>query len=129
MCEVLAYAPVKQKSDMELVAEKIKNLEERMDDIVGVVSSLPNKHHDLIAHHYLTISERMRTIEEIQNRIAEFDMRQHQIPHKCPVCQGAGDFQVLSVEDIQALGVSRTDGLGRKFTKCHACEGKGIVWG
>lgn len=33
------------------------------------------------------------------------------IPHKCPVCEGMGGF--LSTEP----------------NTCHACEGKGIVWG
>lgn len=43
-------------------------------------------------------------------------------PHKCPVCDGLGEFELHSAEDIIKAG-------GVRFPVCNACEGKGIVWG
>jgi|ERR1700722_7953263 len=42
-------------------------------------------------------------------------------PHRCPVCDGLGEFEMQSMEEIVKNG-------GHKFKKCRACE-NGIVWG
>lgn len=41
------------------------------------------------------------------------DMELKKKPHKCPVCDGIGGTKVSGTIDEE----------------CHACEGKGIVWG
>lgn len=42
-------------------------------------------------------------------------------PHKCPVCSG---------QSIQDIKIVKTDsGLDKLVLECHACAGKGIVWG
>jgi hypothetical protein len=39
-------------------------------------------------------------------------------PHKCPVCQGSG----------RVYGYLTTTA-GAQSTECHACGGKGVLWG
>ena len=50
-------------------------------------------------------------------------------PHKCPVCEGAGDFLIQNEREKIIFKVSRTDALGNSFHNCHVCVGQGIVWG
>jgi hypothetical protein len=43
-------------------------------------------------------------------------------PHKCPVCEGSGKLMTANKnKDAYANYAVETN--------CHACEGKGIVWG
>lgn len=47
-------------------------------------------------------------------------------PYKCPVCDGVGEKPELLCGNPITLAVMPP----RQATKqCHACEGKGIVWG
>lgn len=43
-------------------------------------------------------------------------------PHKCPSCDGYGEWELTSMEETIANG-------NKKFKPCKACEGKGILWG
>lgn len=79
------------------------------------------------------LDERIEKLEEKLTNLVTMPniawAKYNKTPHKCPVCYGAGDFLLQSIEDIQALGAFRTDGMGRKYTKCHACDSKGVLWG
>lgn len=45
-------------------------------------------------------------------------------PYKCPVCDGTGHTD----EDVM-IRLVKNKGEPVKVYDCHACEGKGIVWG
>lgn len=73
---------------------------------------------------FLNLIERIEKLEKcISNWEEEFYFLKdklrspNSLPHKCPVCAGCGkDGNVLL-------------SMPPKFIDCHACEGKGIVWG
>lgn len=53
------------------------------------------------------------------------DLKINKTPHKCPVCNGSGSEMISEqkIETPEAIGFKR------KYAHCHACEGRGIVWG
>jgi uncharacterized coiled-coil protein SlyX len=57
-------------------------------------------------------------LHRIDERIVELEKHkdENQIPFKCPVCNGSGRIihELLSGEVLK--------------NKCHACQGKGIIW-
>ena len=51
--------------------------------------------------------------------------RLNERPHKCPVCEGQGkDTNRLVVDEVK-----KPSTINMKNPDCHACNGKGIVWG
>ena len=49
--------------DKKMIGEYMKLINKQIDDINGIVSELPNKHHSLIASHYLELNERLEKLE------------------------------------------------------------------
>ncbi len=47
-------------------------------------------------------------------------------PHKCPVCEGKG---IISTPDTIRFDIviAQSEKIG--WSACHACEGKGVLWG
>lgn len=88
--------------------KKIKNLFKKHKQVLGLL----NTYHD-------RSESRLEKLEEIIQRIYEDDMKAGRKPHKCPVCDGVA----INCE------IGKIHGLPIKSNKCHACEGKGIVWG
>ncbi len=43
-------------------------------------------------------------------------------PHKCPVCGGCGNDKGETIQNTNYE-------FAMKYAACHACEGKGIIWG
>jgi DNA repair exonuclease SbcCD ATPase subunit len=117
--------------------EKIKglvssSLDETLCDIDKDISKL-NERLDRIDHKCVNhITSIFKRLEELESKFDDLSVKSklnsQKQPFKCPVCSGAGDFHVESLQDIQALGSHRIDGMGRHYTKCHACN-DGIVWG
>lgn len=53
-------------------------------------------------------------------------------PYCCPVCNGEAKTQVLYTKNAMVLEPFEkriTDSEGRHFILCHACDGKGVLWG
>ncbi len=89
------------------------------------------------------IIERLESIEgyiEMEDRITASDILQRlnkiesrfpgvmKSPYKCPLCNGDG--KTLTQSNVAEPFEKRIiDSLGRHFTWCSACEGKGIIWG
>lgn len=46
-------------------------------------------------------------------------------PYKCPVCDGVGHLYRSENKDNMFTNFE----FYREHASCHACEGKGIVWG
>lgn len=70
------------------------------------------------------VSERIDNLEVEFNIIRSLGSRAYnpKKPHKCPVCYGQGSFILESLQEA-------INNNGCKLKSCHACEGKGIVWG
>lgn len=52
-------------------------------------------------------------------------------PHKCPSCDGSTRKYIdpgMPMSGIESMCCNR-DETGNYYKICHACEGKGIVWG
>jgi len=62
--------------------------------------------------HNRKVSERMDVLEGLLSALSHLRHIDKK-PHKCPVCEGQGGFYISGTMD----------------SECHACEGKGIVWG
>lgn len=81
-----------------------------------------------------------RKISDLENKLKELERFQditdsqykmlikNKKPHKCPVCYGEGKNQTQSAV-CEPFEKRIIDSLGRHFTECKSCDGKGIVWG
>lgn len=102
-------------------------LDKKVDE---VVSQLKAWDEDL---EYLDSMKLPKRIEKLEKQIANWEEKFYFLkdklrsadekPHKCPVCNGEGK---LIINNGQLL----TSYPAQYPTKeCHACEGKGIIWG
>ena len=97
--------------------DRIVSIEESIKVIFGVLK--PKQEIDL-------------AIEKMHNRIDELESFKHLrfakfnlAPHKCPICVGEGKNKNKLVMD-QVIDPTL---MSMKNPDCHACEGKGVVWG
>lgn len=71
------------------------------------------------------IIELEKTVTQLVDKIAEianFYYKEKKTPFKCPVCEGCGNSKG-QIEPNPNFEFSM------KYASCHACEGKGVVWG
>lgn len=96
---------------------KIKKIEELLHDFIksanGRIEKLQNRIQELEIHKNHQIDENRKSFKHINDVEKLFydecinrDLQSSKKPHKCPVCGGIWEY-----------------------TNCHACEGKGIIWG
>jgi DnaJ-class molecular chaperone len=54
--------------------------------------------------------------------LSEENEKLRKIPHRCPVCNGAGEWKLQSIEET-------INNDNKLFKTCHSCGGKGVLWG
>jgi hypothetical protein len=81
-----------------------------------------------IAHGLENYREYRTAIENLETDVMYLKEGSRKTPHKCSVCNGESKTQVMHAT-IEAFEKRIIDSQGRHFILCHACEGKGIVWG
>lgn len=84
-------------------------------------------HKRILNDHADRINELIDKVKCIESRLSEakVDNKSAKVdkkPHACPVCNGACEFKLLSVEAVIANN-------GNQYEQCKPCSGKGIVWG
>jgi DnaJ-class molecular chaperone len=71
---------------------------------------------------YEMLSKIINLLEEEVNIRKTDNPTFKQIPHKCPVCEGCGNGKGTKESNPNF-------DFHMEYASCHACEGKGILWG
>ncbi len=103
--------------EITLIYARLKKIEKFHDEFKDVLKK------DLTTHRKMwdEVYERLDRLEGMT--ITEDEMKNFiKTPHKCPVCNGCGTWELESLEEV-------SNNHGSKYLICKPCEGKGIVWG
>jgi hypothetical protein len=100
----------KNATDIHFFLEHINSIHKRIDETQHGIDHMKENDFNRNAH-YLSQFDRLET--EI-NTVRALGSRAYHTkkPHKCPVCDGS--------MYVESLGIG---------SKCHSCEGKGVLWG
>lgn len=109
-----------------LLQERIEKLEsrdhdERITDLENIQAKKRLINNEVSVHE---LEIHFKKLEKHVEQMTEHYLRKvitNAKPHKCPVCNGKplGEIQITRTEN----------GRDKLLIECHACEGKGIVWG
>ena len=125
---------IEEKIDLDMRLAKLEksreNHRERLDNHFDFWRELREKIEGIYVSTQFDIDRITGEIDKLKLEIKEIkrfqdithlEYKSNKKPHKCPVCDG----KVLNEIKIQ-----RTEsGRDKLVLECHACEGRGIVWG
>lgn len=130
----LSFKINKMKDRISELEEKLKKYTDRAD----IHETALNRKWQANIEAGRRITELENKLETISNQPAQLNFGSYaptfeehrKYPNTCPLCHGEGKFLVQSIEELTSLGTAFIiDALGRKYKKCHSCDGKGILWG
>lgn len=105
------------------VSRKFDEIESQLKRLEGFI------HPDLILWARVDVTGRLEILEKLSKRFEDdihdlqvFKSAKVKLPHKCPVCNGSGEWELQSIDET-----IRND--NKRFKTCHSCEGKGVLWG
>lgn len=129
---------------INILTQRIVILEtetEKNDEMVGEIGKLKSSKAEasLVAHHYIEVSKKLECLEDNLSKLRkEFESKLEvdlekwreyyskvyvkKTPHKCPICDGTGNLKKATRENPNF-------DFYVEYASCHACDGKGVVWG
>lgn len=109
----------------KFLEHNINIVQERIDELLKYVDARFECIDDDIVANFNTLKESASTVDyvlecrinQLEDNINKNILSSNKSPHKCPVCDGSGRYKLATA---QCASDTRD---------CHACEGKGVIWG